>query len=279
MSIDLHCHTRVSDGSVCVDELIFIARRMGIKSLAITDHDTFAGAKRGLVLGERYGLDIILGAEISSFSKRFNKELHILCYMCDRPDRLEGVCSKNAKARKDFNLKIVEKISKYYPISLDVVSNKSRGSSNIFKNHIIQAIMDSGYVAPIYSIVYKKVFKTNIDFEINPEYCEPEEVINQIHQSGGLAVLAHPKEDNLKDVIPYLTELGIDGLEVHHPSITAEYTDKLSDFAVKNELFTTGGSDFHGMYSSTARCLNSFGTNENEIKKMTSKKLKMKRPA
>lgn len=279
MPIDLHCHTKISDGSVSVDELIFIARRMGIKSLAITDHDTFAGAKRALILGERYGLNIILGAEISSFSKELNKELHILCYMCDRPDRLEGIFSKNNKARKNLNLKIIEQIAKNYPISLDIVSNKSRGSSNIFKNHIIQAIMDSGYVMPIYSIAYKKIFKNNLEFEINTEYCEPEEIITQIHQAGGLAVLAHPKEDDLKYLIPYLVGLGIDGLEIYHPSVSPECTENLSKIAKKYGLLTTGGSDFHGMYSFASRCLNSFSTSESEIKKMNSKRLKLKRSA
>lgn len=277
MSIDMHCHTKVSDGSVSVDELIFIARRMGINSLAITDHDTFAGAKRALVLGERYGLNIILGAELSSFSKKLGKELHILCYMCDYPDRLEGVCSKNTKARKKFNLGVINQISKYYPISLGMVSNKSRGSSNIFKNHIIQAIMDSGCIMPIYSIVYKKIFDSNIEFKFNPGYCEPEEIINQVHQAGGVAILAHPKESDLEDVIPELIGLGIDGLEIYHPSVSPNYSENLLKIAQKYELLTTGGSDFHGMYSFASRCLNSFGTSETEIKKMISKKLKLKR--
>ena len=279
MSTDLHCHTKISDGSASVEELIFIARRMGIKSLSITDHDTFAGAKRAIVLGRRYGLNIILGAEISSFSKNIQKELHILCYMCDKTDRLEGICLKNNKARKKLNTKIIEEISNHYPISLDTVLNKSRGSSNIFKNHIIQAIMDSGCVMPIYSIIYKKIFNDNSGFEVNTEYCEPEEVISQIHQAGGLAILAHPKESDLKDTIPYLIGLGIDGLEIYHPSISPKFAEDLLKITKKYGLLTTGGSDFHGMYSFASRCLNSFSTSESEIKKMISKKLKMKRGA
>ena len=246
MSIDLHCHTKISDSSVSVDELIFIASRMGIKSLAITDHDTFAGAKRALILGERYGINIIIGAEISSFSKKFNKELHILCYMCDCPDRLEGIFSRNNKARRNLNLKIIDQVSKNYPISLDTVSSKSRGSSNIFKNHIIQAIMDSGYIMPIYSIAYKKIFKSNLEFEINPEYCEPEEIITQIHQARGLAVLAHPKENDLKYIIPYLVGLGIDGVEAYHFDTVENALEEIDTILHKDDVVLVKAS--HSMH-------------------------------
>ena len=81
MCTDLHCHTKFSDGSVSVDELIFIAKRMGIKNIAITDHDNFASSKRGKILGDRYGINVIFGVEFSSFSSELNKEIHILCYM------------------------------------------------------------------------------------------------------------------------------------------------------------------------------------------------------
>ena len=271
MPIDLHCHTRVSDGSVGVDEIIFIAKRMGIKSIAITDHDTFAGAKRGIVIGNRDGVDIVLAAEFASFCKELNKEIHILCYMCDYPDRLEGICLFNSKARKETNLKIVDDLMQVYPISHSLVSSRARGSSCIFKNHIVQAIIDSGYVLPIYSLVYKKIFSDSSK-NICPQFCEPSEVILKIHQAGGVAIMAHPRETDINDVIPYLIGLEIDGIEVYHPSISIEYRSNLLKIAKRYGIITTGGSDFHGMYSTGARPLNLFTTSDDELKLMIERK-------
>lgn len=271
MPIDLHCHTEISDGSVGVDELIVIAKRMGIKNLAITDHDTFAGAKRGSILGSRHGVNVIVGAEFSSFCEKMNKEIHILCYMCEYPDRLEGICSHNSKARKDANLKIVDKLMEIYPISHSLVLARSRGSSGIFKNHIVQAVIDSGCVLPVYSLVYKKLFMKDSNF-VQAEFCSPSDVIFKIHQSGGLAILAHPKESDLTDVIPYLIGLEIDGVEVYHPNVSPNYRDKLIEMSMRYGLITTGGSDFHGMYSAGARPLNSFTTSDTNINLMLEKK-------
>ena len=272
MPIDLHCHTKVSDGSTGVDEIIFIARRMGIKNLAITDHDTFAGAKRGIIIGNRFGINVLLGAEFSSFSKELDKEMHILCYMCDYPDRLEGICSANSKVRKEASCSIIDIVSKHYPISSMMVNLKSRGSSGIFRNHIVQAVMDSGYVLPIYSIAYKKIFSIPEISLVKPKYCEPSDIISKIHQSGGIAILAHPSPSDADDVIPMLIDLGIDGIEIYHPSVSLENREKLFQLASKHNLLTTGGSDFHGMYSPGMRHLNSFSTPDEVFKNMLYKK-------
>lgn len=56
---DLHCHTRLSDGSLGIDEIIAYAKRMGLSFLSITDHDTMAGVSRAVVLGKRYGIEVI----------------------------------------------------------------------------------------------------------------------------------------------------------------------------------------------------------------------------
>ena len=67
MAADLHCHTKLSDGSVGIEDLIVIAQKSGIETIAITDHDCLAGTVRGQVIGKRYGVNVIPGVELSSF--------------------------------------------------------------------------------------------------------------------------------------------------------------------------------------------------------------------
>lgn len=75
MAADLHCHTKLSDGSVGIEDLIVIAQKSGIDTIAITDHDCLAGTVRGKVIGKRYGVNVIPGVELSAIdsqrSKRF----------------------------------------------------------------------------------------------------------------------------------------------------------------------------------------------------------------
>lgn len=56
MSIDLHCHTRYSDGSTPLEELIQLAALRGVTTFALTDHDTMpwrAANARWSLGGER----------------------------------------------------------------------------------------------------------------------------------------------------------------------------------------------------------------------------------
>ena len=64
---DLHCHSKLSDGSTGLDDIVFYAKRAGLDALAITDHDTMSGVPRAEILGRRYGLTVIPGVEISTF--------------------------------------------------------------------------------------------------------------------------------------------------------------------------------------------------------------------
>ena len=100
MAADLHCHTKLSDGSVGIEDIIVIAQKSGIDTIAITDHDCIAGTVRGQVIGKRYGVTVIPGVELSAFDFEAGKKVHILSYLADAPARLESICKKTSVARK-----------------------------------------------------------------------------------------------------------------------------------------------------------------------------------
>ena len=100
MACDLHCHSKISDGSIGIDELIALARRRGITALSITDHDAVAGATRACIVGKRLGVEVIHGVEMSAYDPARQRKVHILGYMCDSPDRLEGMCLKMSNSRR-----------------------------------------------------------------------------------------------------------------------------------------------------------------------------------
>ena len=78
MSGDLHCHTKLSDGTLGLEELIALAAKRGINTIAITDHDCLAGTVRAKIIGERNGVKVVPGVELSAYDSKNNKNVHIL---------------------------------------------------------------------------------------------------------------------------------------------------------------------------------------------------------
>jgi len=250
MPADLHCHTRISDGSTTLDDLILIAKRRRMQTISVTDHDTVAGVTRAKILGDRHGIEIIPGVEFSCYDYKRNRKVHILAYMFTEPERLIGLCKRISDARKNASAKMITKVMRFYPITTEMVVRTASGSTNIFKQHIMQALMNAGYSCTVFGELYDHLLGSkNGTCLVEPELPDVFEVLEQLEIAGALAVLAHPYMYNSMELLPELIEAGLDGVEVWHPTHSQENTDELLEIARKHNLLTTGGSDFHGMYN------------------------------
>lgn len=279
MAADLHCHTKLSDGSVGIEDIIQIAQKSGIDTIAITDHDCLAGTVRGQVIGKRYGVNVIPGVEISGFDFTAGKQVHILCYLADSPNRLEGICKRTSVARKRAGQIMMLKVASRFPITSDFIIGHASGSTNLYKQHIMHALMDAGYTDRIFGDLYHALF--DADSETNvlapTKYPDVKEVIEEIHGAGGIAILAHPaKFDNFDEIEEYV-ELGLDGVEVWSPSATENDIQVLTAICKKNKLLMTGGSDFHGIYGDSTVTLGSYATPKENLDKLLGYKAKKKR--
>lgn len=263
MSFDLHCHTKMSDGSTSIDEVLTLAQKKNLTGIAITDHDTFAGSTRGVIIGKRMGINVIPGVEISAMDYSRNKKTHILCYMPTNPNRLEGTLKKTSDNRRKAMMISIQKVMCLYNITAEMVLRRSQGSTNIFKQHIMQTLMETGYTNEMFGDVYSKLFNPRIGFaNTKIEYPKVEDVINEIHDAGGVAVLAHPSEYKSMELFEELCAANLlDGVELNHPSTTDEDARTIVELAAKNSLFVTGGTDFHGCYSPKT---NQIGTHQTE---------------
>lgn len=279
MAADLHCHTKLSDGSVGIEDLIVIAQKSGINTIAITDHDCLAGTVRGQVIGKRHGVTVIPGVELSAFDSEVGKKVHILSYLAEKPDRLEGLCKRTSVARKRAGQIMMLKVASRFPVSNDFIINHASGSTNLFKQHIMHALMDAGYTNKIYGDLYDALFssKSETNLLAPVKYPDVKDVIDEIHNAGGIAVLAHPSlYDNFDEIDKYI-EMGLDGIEVWHPEASDEDIEKLSTICKKNKILMTGGSDFHGIYGRKTVTLGSCSTPDEHVDKLMGYKAKKKR--
>lgn len=279
MAADLHCHTKLSDGSVGIEDIIVIAHKSGIDTIAITDHDCIAGTVRGQVIGKRYGVTVIPGVELSAFDAEAGKQVHILSYLADAPDRLEAICRKTSTARKRAGQIMMLKVAARFPITSEFIISHASGSTNLFKQHIMHALMDAGYTNELFGDLHRALFSTDSESNVLAPTKHPsvEEVINEIHGAGGIAVLAHPGKYNNFDEIDKYVELGLDGIEVWTPFNSKEQSSDLEQICKKKKLLMTGGSDFHGTYGEKTVTLGAYSTPKDHLDKLMGYKAKKKR--
>ena len=199
MKADLHCHTTISDGSLGISDIIKQADRDDVRYLAITDHDSLASLSRSAVLGKRYNVTVIPAAEFSAFDSARGRKVHILCYMPEKPDRLEGLCLRTSEGRMKLGKSIAMRVLEKYPITLESILRYSAGSKAIYKCHIMHALMDYGYTTNLYGDVYDEIFDAKDGLcasQVRQEadfYPDVRFVTTLIKASGGISVMAHPK--------------------------------------------------------------------------------------
>lgn len=265
MKVELHCHTRLSDGSFTFDEILDQAAREGVVQIAITNHDTTRELDRMILIGREQGIDIIPGIEISGYDFHRRRRVHILGYDIEPGSpAIEVLCAPLLERRHQGCLTAIDRLSEAgYAITLHDVMKYAEGGTGIYKQHIMHVLIDKGYTTTIYGDLYKKLFSRGQNGEqpgiayIPTEYVDAKDAVRVILQAGGVPVLAHPGQYGNFEAVPELVEAGLQGIEVWHPLHSEEDERKAREYASSYDLIMTGGSDFHGFYGEKAVSLGS----------------------
>jgi len=269
VSADLHCHSICSDGATSVKNVVKLASHKGLKTIALTDHDTFIGVEEAEYYGKEYGVQIIKGAEISAYDFDRKRLVHMLCYNCKKPEIFTDVFKNIAQSRKTAMENAMVEITKHFNIDMEMVQEIAKHSSTMFKSHIMQALMLAGYTDKVYGELYKEIFDWKIGFaKTKIEYPDVYEIIDLIHKAEGIAVLAHPSVYDTIPAIPKLIENGIDGIECWYPRGTQNDTMVLLEYTGKYNLLRTGGTDFHGFSCGKVNPIGTCTTPDKDLEKL-----------
>ncbi len=252
--IDLHIHTNASDGSMTPTESLAMAKSLGLKAIAITDHDTIDGCIEVLESGLPSELEFLTGVEISAqFPDSFKSKagFHMLGYDI-KPDNeeLKKVLSLLKNAREDRNSSIIERLNGLgVEINIkDVATEAEKGL--IGRPHFAKVFLRKGYVASMDEAFKRYIGTEGIAYV--PKYRMPwDKAINAIRSAGGIPVLAHPlflRMDNrkLRDFVGMLKSAGLEGIEIYYPDHKPENYSFYLNLAKEFNLKVTGGTDFHG---------------------------------
>lgn len=248
--VDLHLHTNKSDGTCSVPEVLDLAVDKGLKTVAITDHDTVNGLEEELMEAQKRSLQVITGIEISA--KCTHGTLHILGYGIDFKDPgFLNELERFQKVRKQRNVKIIEKLKSFgIDISLTKIMDENPGIQSLGRPHIATVLLEKGIVETMDEAFDEYLGKQGRAF-ISKEVVTSAEAITMIHRIGGLAFLAHPSTLNLsgKALSEYISERvseGLDGIEVYSSAHNKEQIRNYLSIAHEQDLYISGGSDFHG---------------------------------
>lgn len=277
---DLHCHTDASDNTYGADEVVAAAKEAGLTYLGITDHDTTAGLAEALRCGERHGIEIVPGIEISAADRERGRRAHILGYYIE-PDHpaIRALCDPiNARRSEASRLMVAKLAEAGYRISWEDVSPYAARSTAVFKQHIMHALMDRGYCDDIYGPLEKKLFgrggegRTPGIALVPIEYADAREAIRAVRAAGGVPVLAHPGQLRNFEAVEEWVACGLEGIEAFHPSHTQEDTDRALELASRYGLAVTGGADFHGGYGAGRHPLGSVFAGEEAVDELKRRK-------
>lgn len=244
-SVDLHTHSIFSDGVHSPTELIAEAVRRGVRTLALTDHDTLAGLPEAAAASAASGIEFIPGVELSTEVGPY--EIHILGYFVDPDDSLlAGALSELAAKREARAERIVERLESLgLPISYARVREIAEPGT-LGRPHIARAMIELGYVNSV-SEAFERFLGIGRPGFVPKERVLPEEAVRLLRDAGAIPVLAHPRSTgDIEGTLRRLVPEGLLGIEVFYGEYSVDVHRQLEAIADLWNLIPTGGSDYHG---------------------------------
>ncbi|HEY8392697.1 MAG TPA: PHP domain-containing protein [Capillibacterium sp.] len=278
---DLHCHTNRSDGNNTPKQLIDRAAGLGMKAIAITDHDIVPpvtveveGKEVAIsAYAREQGLVLLLGCEFSTDT--YVNDVHIIGYGLDwsapalQQEMKRAKLSKSEAYRK-LCLLLTEKgmpidyeqeILTYTDLSGVV---RQRDPEEVERKFIFEKMAEKGYAESWGAA--KIMVQSDPELNVRREKIDPLRAIQLIHACGGLAFLAHPYLIDEVVVRPDLGKMtrdeyierlighGLDGIEARYTYNKTSYKGQKTVEEIEREikakyghrLLISGGSDYHG---------------------------------
>jgi len=248
--IDLHTHSRFSDGSATPTEVIDLAVEAGCTAIALTDHDGLAGLTEAENRAAATGIAFVRGCEVSASFQPGS--LHLLCYFVPA----EGPLSKKlADLRADRERRNEQLLQLLNDLRIEITREEvevEAGSDVIGRPHFAAVLIRHGVVDSIEE-AFQRFLAKGAPAYVEREHVEPVEILELAARSGALTSIAHPMTlglapAELDRLLDDYAGSGLTGLESYYSSYDADLQKDLVAIARHHDLVPTGGSDFHGTF-------------------------------
>ena len=247
--IDLHTHSLKSDGAQIPADVVRSAYAAGLTAMSLTDHDNIEGVPEAIAEGQRLGIEVIPGVELSAQS---DTELHILGYFIDiHNKRLNDAMAYALEVRDQRQEETCRKLNEQgFQITMEELRQEAHGNPVLCRAHFAQIMVRKGYAESVQQ-AFSKYLSVGCYAYSNRQALTGPEAVSLIREAGGIAVAAHlhlikmedaPLKEYLKALIPY----GLDGIEGYYTDYTPDMDRRYRAMAQELGLVISGGTDYHG---------------------------------
>ena len=253
--IDLHTHSTASDGTLRPGELFMLAREIKLAAVALTDHDTVSGLDEFLASAvDHPECEAIPGVEVACTF--LSREIHIVgLFINPASPELSGFLENARQERLRRNRDLLVKLALLgYKLDPEMAVFGGRPLENLGRPHFAAALIEH-YNFSHPREVFDKLLGRSRPAYIPRKLPDPRDAIKAIHDSGGIAVWAHPvrREANERAWLTRgarkLAAMGLDGIEGYYSMFSSTETAMVTETAERYGLALSGGSDFHGANS------------------------------
>ncbi len=246
--IDLHLHSNVSDGTGTPTEVVHEAHAAGVRTMALTDHDTTAGWDEARKECLKLGLTFIPGMEFSSLIS--HGSIHILAYLFD-PD-YQPLVEEMVKLQQDREVrlrKMTENVGADFDIAWEhVLEQVAASGTSLGRPHLADALVARGIISNR-SEAFSGILAKEGPYYV-PQYAPtPLEAVSLIRAAGGVPIIAHPTVKGRiapRANIEALVAAGLAGYELEHRDNMEPGRSQLRELCEELDLIITGSSDYHG---------------------------------
>ena len=247
--IDLHTHSLKSDGAQTPADVVRTAHAAGLSAIALTDHDNIEGVPEALAEGQRLGIEVIPGVELSAQS---DTELHILGYFIDIHNKpLKEAMAYALQVRDQRQEETCRKLNEQgFRITMDEVRQEAHGNSVLCRAHFAQIMVRKGYAQSVQQ-AFADYLSVGCYAYTNRQALTGPEAVSLIRDAGGIAVAAHLhliklEDAPLKSLLASLMPYGLEGIEGYYTDYTPDMERRYRAMAKELGLTLSGGSDYHG---------------------------------
>lgn len=250
--IDLHIHSKFSDGQFDIKQLVELSRANGVGLISITDHDDIRSSLELKNNSDIKETEYVNGVELSSFIKLNNRiiRLHILGYGYDEEnEELQNKLLGKRNLRTHVNKEYLVKLIHEFPYLSNELLEKVQCDKYIRLSRLIEKYLNNEILSNDQLNDVKKYLDSNRPIYPNYEF-EALESLQIIRNANGYSVLAHPYQYRLNvneeiALLKLLKENGLVGLEKYHSGDTSNGMILQEMMCDKFNLEWTLGSDFH----------------------------------
>lgn len=252
MRIDLHAHSTASDGTDSPAELVREATAAGLDVVALTDHDTTAGWDEAAAAVPA-GMHLVRGMEMSCTGRGEDGApvaVHLLAYLFDPADPVFTAELERLRGERVTRIRAMAQrmADDGLPIDVDLLLEKAGPAAG--RPHLARALVEAG-VVPSVSDAFTELLSPRGRYYVPKADTPLDDAVKMVAAAGGVTVLAHARARArgrllALDGIEELAELGLGGVEAHHPDHSEEDVRLMTDLGRGLGLAVTGSSDYHG---------------------------------